>query len=124
MPSAPTVVVGSIGKLASGDVINLSIVSAKDGSTVSVRSGKVATEDSMLDELAKDAREMAAEVRDKLRPEEVSAGAASGVTAQQLWRIPATAGVVSAGVGAFLLVDANGIASQLQGQSGPATLRE
>ncbi len=109
-------ITGSIGKLGAAYQVNLSIISAKDGQVLAAHSRKLRGEEEVLDELTAAARQMGPQVLTGLRrPAGAAPAPQASVTPpgpapaaqpghwKGLWWAPVSAGVVSAGVGGFLL---------------------
>jgi hypothetical protein len=115
---ADAILTGSLGRV--GDVFqaNLSVISSRDGTTLSARSAHAESQSDFLQLLAGLGDEMGREIDRRIHPV-VSVG---GAGRRWSW-IPAGAGVVAAGVGTGFLLAAQGSSNQLvaaQMHTGPS----
>ena len=99
-------ILGSISKGSSGFLVNLKIISAKDGSPIRVFSGRPTTEDALLDQLEQWAGEFSV-THGTAAPMQPAAPGRAGA-----W-IAGGAAVAALGAGAALLVVAKGVDTQL-----------
>ncbi len=102
------VISGTAGQVGSGYVLTLKVVRARDGTAMGSYSGRVDSEDAVLDWLARTAQTFATELGLAVEPANLRGKA---------W-IPAAAGLVAAGVGAGFFVSSKGVETTLTAPSG------
>jgi hypothetical protein len=118
------IVLGSIGQFEKTFQINIKVIAARDGRTLSVFTDSVDGEKRVLAALTRGAQKLAADVRREL-------GSVTDTTATQLtsepsgarrwWWVPAAGGAVVAAVGGYFLLRANSDSNSLTGGSGIPT---
>jgi len=119
------VISGEIGKLSGGKYqLLLKINSARDGRQLSSYGARVSGEEAVLDEIGKAARAMAPEVALAFGRTLKPVVRERAATARDFAWLPAGAGVVVAGAGAFCMYQASVHYQQLVSPSQPMTLAE
>ncbi|GMU60601.1 MAG: hypothetical protein AMXMBFR34_23640 [Myxococcaceae bacterium] len=120
--NADGIISGSIGKSGSSLVLNIRVLSST-GDQLAAKSAMVPSADAALAEMKPLARALAEAMAPRLSGRvAVKAKATPGL--KRFWWIPASIGVVAAGVGIGLQVSAQGIASGVRSGSGYDSLTE
>ncbi|MFL5319399.1 MAG: hypothetical protein ACJ790_07060 [Myxococcaceae bacterium] len=107
-------IVGSLGKVGSGFLVNLTVVSAKDAQAVFVMSNRVKDEDALLDYLGAQAKALSEKYKPaaaKAAPVETPVVAETGVVGParpKAWIVPTTLGALALAGAATTYAMANG----------------
>lgn len=111
---------GDIAQIDTLFQLNLKIVSGADGKTVSTYQARVTSESALLDELDKAAYALVAEAAPALNRDAPRGYKNKGPSLRSLAIVPASISVVSAAVGAVLLLQARSAYNAIPGVSGAA----
>lgn len=102
-------VTGTVAKVGGAFQVNVKVVSAANGATLSVASVRADSDKALLDELSRLARALAAELFAKLDRAPVKSAAAESLESGKVRRlswIPAAVGVLAAGAAVYFTFDA------------------